>query len=266
MKEILFDALTRQTPQDEGNAIVDRRTMLKFGATTLGVLAGASSALGFFPRLMNRGQVVPEGPPLQPLPPPLADIPPLTRLTFEGGAGVGPNHMLRMVQDYVAITLSPDYARQIVQIQVQPAAPTVFHHSCWSDYRFFAPFPPTRTRFGYFVAINQFVLADGRLPIREYQDMNYFEMRRVINPSEMATFGMPLVPFGFRRSPTMADMDGFYRVSRQCYGIPNPEAYTMICVRQFTNGRQLFNSYLIARGPELRSPFKDLLIDNVPMV
>jgi hypothetical protein len=262
MKDSLFDALT----QDKAtNAIVDRRSFVKFGAAGLGVLAGASSAMACLPCLSRRtaGPVVVEGPPLMPLPLPPAEIP-LARLTFEVSSGVNPQYMLRLLQDYIAQTLSPDWAGQVVQAQAVQQVPRTFHQNYWSDYRFNGQIPPTRTRYGYYTGVNELARADAQASIRAYQDLNYFEMRRVINASEVNTFGLPMVPYNYRRPPVPADMEAFYRVSRNYYGIANPQAYTLVYVRQFSNGRNAYNGYLISRWPDpVRSPFKDLLIDNL---
>jgi hypothetical protein len=261
MKDSLFDALPRPTPQDDAaNPVVDRRSFVKFGAATFGVLAGASSAPAFFWR---RAPIVPQGPPLIQLPPPLPPGP----LAFEASCGVNPDYMVRLLQEYLALTVSPDFARQIVQAQpIQPIQGD-FHQYYWSDFRFFGQIPPTRTRYGFYIGVNEMIRCDAQISIRPYQDLNYFEMRRVINITELSTFGSPLIPYNYRRPPVQADMDAFYRVCRSYYGIGNPEAYALSYVRQFTNGRYVFNGYLIARGPDpMRSPFKDLLIDNVPVI
>lgn len=259
MKESLLDALSpvRQTAEDAYE--MSRRGFVKAGAAGLGVLAAASQASAC--RWRHCATLVEQGPPLVQLPPEV----PVARLTFEVSSGVNPQFMLQMLQDYIARSLTPDFAGQVWQAQAIQRVPTTFHQNYWSDFGFQGQIPPTRTRYGYYTGVNELARSDSRVAIRLQQDLNYFEMRRLINQSEVNAFGMPLLPYGDRRPPTPADMENFYRVSRQFYGIPNPQAYSLMYTRQLTNGRNAFNSYLIARGPEpMRSPFKDLLIDNVP--
>ena len=257
MKDNLIEALSlAKTPE----STVDRRSFVKLAAAGLGLLAGTSPALAtIFRRTFV--PIVEQGPPLIQLPPPEV---PLARLTFEVSAGVSPHHMLRMLQDYIAQTLTPDWAGQIVQAQALQPVPGTFHQNYWSDYRFQGQIPPTRTRYGYYTGVNDYLRSDGQAAIRPYQDLNYFEMRRVINASEMTQFGAPLTPYSDRRPPSQADMQAFYRVCREYYGIQNPDAFALMYVRQLTNGRNVYNSYLISRGPDpMRSPFKDLLVDNM---
>ena len=261
MKDSLFDALSPARQADDVFPVVNRRNFVKFGAAGLGVLGAASSALATFP-WRHSAPPVQQGPPLVPLPPPEV---PLARLTFEVSAGVNPHQMLQLLQQYIAQTLTPNYAGQVVQAEAFQRVPTDFHQNYWSDFRFNGQIPPTRTRFGYYTGVNEFARSDSQISIRTYQDLNYFEMRRVINTTELNQFGMVLQPYSYRRPPTQADLESFYRVCRTYYGIGNPEAYSLLYVRPLTNGRNAFNSYLISRGPEpMRSPYKDLLIDNVP--
>ena len=103
MKDSLINALWASSPAPSP-ATVGRRTFVKFGAAGLGVLAGAASAPACFLFRHWRYPTVQEGPPLVQLPPPEV---PLARLTFEVSSGVNPHYMLRLLQDYIAQTLSP---------------------------------------------------------------------------------------------------------------------------------------------------------------
>lgn len=249
MKSTVFDVLSPSPAQ-----ALDRRAFVKFGAAGLGALASASSLLAF-PRRTY----------LPPTPPPPAEVP-LATLTFEVASGVHPHIMLAMLQDYVARTLTPDFAGQVVQAQFVQRTPAAFHQQYWSDYTFRGQIPPTRSPYGYWTGVDGFARSDSLEAIRIYKDMNYFEMRRVLNPSEIQQFGMVLHPCSYRLPPTPADFQNYVRVAQRYYGIPNPEAFTLLYTRRFNDGQNAHMGYLIARGPDpIRSPYKDVLIDNLPL-
>src|SRR5262249_5008535 len=157
------------------DSLVDRRSFVKLGTSVVGLLAGGASAQAVFPR---RGPLAPQGAPLLPPPPPSGI--PLARLAFCVRSGGNPHHLPPPLQEYIAATLTPNYAGQIVQAQAFQPIPANFHQTYWSDFRFQGQIPPTRTRYGYYTGVNELARSDAQVAIRTNQDFNYFEMRRVI--------------------------------------------------------------------------------------
>ena len=288
MKKILLPSLTEEAPPNTELALTfnrgdrfDRRSLLKLGAIGLGVLASAGTALAQF----NQPYFS------QPLPPPLP-LPPgqSAGLAFEVGSGVHPHAMVRLVREYIALTLAPDSASQIVEARIVQRTPTAFHEQFWSNFSLYNPIPPTRSRYGHYVGIDDLARADSRPALRVHKDWNFFEMRRVITACEISQFGVVLYPCGHRAQPTPADFQSYARVCRTLYGIEHPQRFQLLYTRPFSDGRRSFTGYLVARVPEpmrspygprgpdpmqtpygapvpdpMRTPFKDLLLDNVPV-
>ena len=179
-----------------------------------------------------------------PLPP---GVPPSAGLAFEVGSGVHHHAMVGLVREYIARTLSPDFANQIIEARVVQRTPTTFHEQFWSNYSLFNPIVPTRSRYGYFVSINDLARADSRPDIRIHKDWNFYEMRRAITGSELSQFGVVLFPCGHRAPPTPADLQCFARVCRTLYGIEHPHHLQVLYTRPFSDGRRSFTGYLAAR-------------------
>jgi hypothetical protein len=243
------------------NRRVNRRGFVQYGLAAAGMLASASLAPA---QIFRRNSYLPyEMVPSGPIAPP---TPPAPQMTFEVGSGVHPQLMARVVQDYLAMTLSPEYAAGIGQVQPAPRSPMTFHMQFRSDFAIQNPLQPTRTRFGHYLSIQEVVRADAQPVMRLYQDLNFFELRRLIHPAETNLFGVVLYPNSPRQAPTATDQDAFLRVARRLYGVANAEAYTVLYTRLMTDGRGNFMSVLVApRNDAMRSPYKDLLIDNVPV-
>src|SRR5258708_2827921 len=114
MKEILLPSLSSDDRAMSEQMFTfgrfSRRSFVKIGAMGLGVLAGVSTAWAQFP-----GQPGPYPEP-QSLPAPL----PTPSLAFEVESGIHPHMMVRLARDYLARTVSPDQAGQIVDAQVVP--------------------------------------------------------------------------------------------------------------------------------------------------
>ncbi len=264
MKTLLLSRLFDEAPSATERMLngeptrVGRRRFVKLGLAGLGVLASASAALAQY------GQ--PYAP--QPLPPPMPlppGIPPAA-LTFEVASGVHPHAMLRLVREYLCLTLSPAYANQIVEARVVQRSPRTFHEQFWSNFALVGQIAPTRSRYGYWVSVCDLARADGRLGIRLHKDWNYFEMRRAITASEVQQFGVVVYPCGHRTLPCPADFPNFVRVCRTLYGLENPNHFELLYTRPFSDGRRSFTGYFVARRPDpLHTPFKDLLLDNVPV-
>lgn len=237
---------------------LDRRNFLTCAAAGLGTLATASLAPATF---FRRPTYLPATPPV------IAPVPVVpVNLAFEVGSGVTPVEAVRVLQGYLALTLSPEYAELARIVQPLPRPSTTFHNQFLSNYVLPRPLGATQSRYGFFVGINEVVQADGQAVIRPQQDLNFYELRRLLHPAELSQFGVVLSPTGTRNATTPTDLESFYRVARTYYGIPNPETLTVLYTRLFTNGRNSFVGYLASRGPEpMRSPFKDLLLDAVPV-
>jgi hypothetical protein len=246
-------------PEVSSDPLLSRRGFVKCGLAGMGLLAAASTAPATFFRRSTFLPAQDPGPNLA------STLPPQGPLAFEYGSGVNPHHVIRALQDYFTLTLSPEYAAQLVQVQAIPRNVANFHEQFRSDYVLPNQFPPTRTRYGFYVNLDEVVRADSQVNIRVFQDLNFFEIRRLIHPGELYNFGQVLSPAGLRQPPNPLDRDAFYRVCTRLYGIPNPEMLTVLYTRLFTNGQHTFMGFLASRGPDpLRSPYKDLLLDNVP--
>ena len=157
--------------------------------------------------------------------------------------------MVRLVREYLCLTLSPAYANQIVEARVVQRSPRTFHEQFWSNFALVGQIAPTRSRYGYWVSVCDLARADGRRVFAYTRTGTTSKCAGPSPPVKCSQFGVVVYPCGHRTLPCPADFPNFVRVCRTLYGLENPNHFELLYTRPFSDGRRSFTGYFVARGP-----------------
>lgn len=118
-----------------------------------------------------------------------------------------------------------------------------------------------QTEHGYWVQLGADIRSDNQPQPRTFKDVNLEEARRIQDPLEIACYGSPVHPCGYRSAVTASDLQKFEHVARKEYGL-KPETLTLDYVRPFRSATQK-KSYLGFGCHAKADPTqKDLLLDT----
>jgi hypothetical protein len=178
------------------------------------------------------------------------------------------------VKSFVETVCDSDYGKaqainsQISRATICTAPPSTDFHSYFSAPLIFVGMTvgPQEVICGNGFELNQFPYYDVQCPCRGINDLNAFEIRRIINVHEINYYGCVLAPASKRMPIEYNDRADYHRTASM-YGL-NPDRFKVANKRVFTGkGRAHYGYYILDKtqvGPNGK-PMGDVLLsqDNI---
>jgi len=140
--------------------------------------------------------------------------------------------------------------------------PTNFHEQFSANLILGLRVYPERVGERYF-EIDRFPFFDTENPCRRYKDLNVREIRQIVTPDEIDTFGTVVSPCNQRQAPDMAYYDHFRRAAEDYDS--DPREWNWEYSRPFNNGKKSFLAHGVSHRTSRDSsgrPHKALLLSS----